>query len=201
MKVSLVAPSGMSESQVKSWERKMTMIVRPIVVVTTVNRAGTPNAALKTNLMIVTALKEVAFCCFPEHDTHRNIIETGEFVVNVPPEEIIEQVMVTAVNFPSNVNEIEQAGLTAIPSEKVRPPRIKECKFHMECKLKWRREKIIVGEVVAASADEDLLNGSEDERQAKLGQMVLVGARNYGRIREVRELPFEVVQRFEKETR
>lgn len=198
MKASLELPKGLPEQQARAWKREMSMIVRPIVVISTVSKEGIPNAALKTNLMVVSALGEVAFCCFPEHDTHKNIIETGEFVVNLPSEEILEKIMVTAVDFPHNVNEIEKAGLTAIPSEKVKPPRIKECKFHMECKLKWRRDNIIVGEVVAASADEDLIHCSVEERQKRLGQMVLVGAGMYSRIEGVRELPLRIIAQYEE---
>jgi len=175
------------------------MIVRPIVIISTISRKGVPNTALKTNVMNISALEKVAFCCFPEHDTHRNVIETRESVVNAPPEEILEQVMVTAVDFPRNVNEIEKAGLTAIPSEKVKPPRIQECKLHMECKFRWCRDNIIVGEVVAASADDDLIQGSVEERQVKLGQMFLVGAEMYGRIGDVRELPLRIIKQYEEE--
>jgi len=201
MKVSLTASKGLSQLQAKNWKRDMSMIVRPIVIVSTISREGIPNATLKTNFMVVSALEEVAFGCFPEHDTHRNVIETGEFVVNVPSEEIVGQAMVTAVDFPHNVNEIEKAGLTAIPSEKVKPPRMKECKLHLECRLKWRKETIIVGEVVAASADEDLIQGTAEERQMKLGQMFLVGARVYGKIGDIRELPLRILEKHEREMR
>jgi len=200
MKVSLVAPKGLLPWQVKDWQREMSSIMRPIVIVSTVSKEGIPNAALKTNFMIVSALERVAFGCHPEHDTHRNVIETGEFVVNVPSEEIIEQAMVTAVDFPHNVNEIEKAGLTAIPSEKVKPPRIDECKLHLECRLRWHKENIILGDVVAASADEDLIQCSTEERQMKLGQMILVGARTYGKIGDIRELPLRVIERYERES-
>jgi len=81
-------------------------------------------------------VEAVAFHCYPFHDTYENIVDNGEFVVNLPSEEIAEKVTVTAVDFPHNVNEIDKAGLTAIPSEKVKPPRIAECKLHMECKMK-----------------------------------------------------------------
>lgn len=201
MKVSLTAPKGFSQQETKISQRDMFMIVRPIVVITTISKEGVPNAALKTNFMNVSVLERVAFGCYPGHDTHRNIIETGEFVVNIPPEEIVERIMVTAVDFPHNVNEIEKAGLTTIPSEKVKPPRIKECKLHLECKLKWRKDNIIVGEVVAASADEDLIHGTVEERQMKLGQMFLVGARMYGRIGHIRELPLRIIKQYEDEMR
>lgn len=201
MKVSLTAPKGLSQQQVKNWERDRSMIVRPVVIITTVSKEGVPNAALKTNFMIVSSLKTVAFACHPEHDTYRNITETGEFVVNVPSEEIIEQVMVMAIDFPHNVNEIEKAGLTSIPSERVKPPRIEECKLHLECKHKWCKDNIFVGDVVAASVDEDLLRGSPEERQTKLRQILLVGANMYGRIGEIKELPLRIIEQYKGETR
>ncbi|MGQ9507099.1 MAG: flavin reductase family protein [Candidatus Bathycorpusculaceae bacterium] len=185
----------------KNWERDMSMIVRPLVIITTVSKEGVPNAALKTNFMIVSSLKTVAFACHPEHDTYRNIIETGEFVVNVPSDDIIEKVMVTAVDFPHNVNEIEKAGLTSIPSERVKPPRIEECKLHLECRLKWRKDNIFVGDVIAASIDEDLIRGSAEERQTKLRQIFLVGANMYGRIGEIKELPLEIIEQYKEEER
>ncbi|MHA1721479.1 MAG: flavin reductase family protein [Candidatus Baldrarchaeia archaeon] len=197
-KVSLTLPQGLLAEQVRDWKRDMSMIIRPIVVITTISREGVPNAALKTNFMIVSSLEEVAFACSPEHDTYRNIVETGEFVVNVPPEEIIEKIMATAVDFPHNVNEIEKAGLTAIPSEKVKPPRIKECKLHFECKLKWYKDNIFVGSVVSASADEDLIEGSVEERQRKLQQIFLVGAKMYGKIGEIKELPLDIIKRYKR---
>ena len=77
MKVSLTAQNGLPQRQAKNWKREMSMIVRPIVIITTISKEGIPNAALKTNFMNVSALEKVAFGCFPEHDTHRNIIELG----------------------------------------------------------------------------------------------------------------------------
>ena len=192
MKVSLLPREGLSPSQMLNWKREMQLIVRPVVVVSTVSREGIPNAALKTNFMILKALEAVAFHCYPFHDTYENIVDTGEFVVNLPSEEIAEKVTVTAVDFPHNVNEIDKAGLTAIPSEKVKPPRIAECKLHMECKLKWYKDTIIVGEVVAASADEDLIQGSYEERQSRLRQMLFLGDWKYGKIGDISELPHKI---------
>jgi len=199
MKVSLVAPKDFSQHETKIWQRDMFMIVRPIIVVTTKSKEGVPNAALKTNFMNVSVLEKVAFGCYPGHDTHRNIIETEEFVINIPPHEIIDKIMVTAVDFPHNVNEIEKAELTAIPSEKVRPPRIKECKLHLECRLAWRKDSIIIGNVVAASADDDLLDCTVEERQMRLTQVFLVGAKMYGKVGETKELPIRIIEQYEKE--
>lgn len=39
----------------------------------------------------------------------------------------------TCGNFPPDVNEMEVAGLTAIESDLVKPPRVGESAIHLEC--------------------------------------------------------------------
>jgi flavin reductase (DIM6/NTAB) family NADH-FMN oxidoreductase RutF len=70
-------------------------------------------------------------------DTYYNVQANSEFVVNVPSfeKEILEKVRVVGLEFPTQVNELEKAGLTAIPSRVVKPPRIGECRSHFECKV------------------------------------------------------------------
>jgi flavin reductase (DIM6/NTAB) family NADH-FMN oxidoreductase RutF len=68
-------------------------------------------------------------------DTRMNILETGEFVVNLVSEKNAEQMNITSIEFESAVNELEQAGLTPLPSVRVKPPRIAESPVAMECEL------------------------------------------------------------------
>ena len=56
-----------------------------------------------------------------------NIKNTGEFVVNWPEVDLIDKIMKIAVLHDEHVNEIEEAGRTAMPAVKVKPPRIEEC--------------------------------------------------------------------------
>jgi len=193
--IPLEPPENLSEGEKRDWKRDRSLIVRPIVIITTMSGRGIPNAALKTNFMVSSSLREVAFACPKKHDTAKNILETKEFVVNVPSEEIVKETFVTAISFPHDVNELEKAGLTAIPSEKVKPPRIKECKAHFECILKWHREDIFVGRVVAASADDDVLEGSVVESQKNLSQMFVVGAKEYGLIGKIKKMPSKILKR------
>ena len=97
-------------------------------------------------------------------DTYRNILKTNEFVLNVPSLEILNKVNRTADPIPPNQNEFIHAHLTPIKSEVVRPPRIEECRAHLECKTIWIKEVsensknrvIITAEVVALSLDQDI---------------------------------------------
>jgi flavin reductase (DIM6/NTAB) family NADH-FMN oxidoreductase RutF len=66
-------------------------------------------------------------------DTGANIRATGEFVVNLVPYGAAEQMNVTATEFEASVNELHEAGLTTLPSAKVKPPRIAESPVALEC--------------------------------------------------------------------
>lgn len=68
-------------------------------------------------------------------DTLLNIQETGEFVVNVVSEDIVERMNQTAAEVPPEVNEFELSGLTPAPSLSIKPPRVLEAPVSMECRL------------------------------------------------------------------
>jgi flavin reductase (DIM6/NTAB) family NADH-FMN oxidoreductase RutF len=68
-------------------------------------------------------------------DSRANIRETGEFVVNLVAEANAEAMNITGIEFDSSVDELEQAGLTPLPSVCVKPPRIAESPVAMECEL------------------------------------------------------------------
>lgn len=97
-------------------------------------------------------------------DTGINIRRSGEFVVNLVSEETAAAMAVTGINFHSDVNELEEAGLTSVPSTKVRPPRIAESPVAFECKryaiVDLPTERILIlGKVVAAHVrDEAVLD-------------------------------------------
>jgi len=69
-------------------------------------------------------------------DTLHNIQETGEVVINVVNHAIVRQMAVTSISFPTEVSEFDKSGLTPIPSEVVKPFRIKESPAQMECTVR-----------------------------------------------------------------
>ncbi|HUZ62447.1 MAG TPA: flavin reductase family protein [Acetobacteraceae bacterium] len=66
-------------------------------------------------------------------DTASNIRSTGEFVVNLVSASTVQQMNVTAIEFEAGIDELAEAGLTALPSTKVKPPRIAQSPVAMEC--------------------------------------------------------------------
>jgi flavin reductase (DIM6/NTAB) family NADH-FMN oxidoreductase RutF len=135
---------------------------RPTIIVTTINNNGEVNAAPFSFTMPVSMNPPlIAFASVTTHHTYKNIDETGEFVVNIPNEDILKELWITGEKFPQEVNEIEKAGLTQIPSKKVAPPKIKECIASIECKVKWIKKAgdhdVIIGESLYVEVQENML--------------------------------------------
>src|SRR5215475_13017609 len=133
--------------------------------ITTVDREGRVNAAAyATCVRIVHKPVQIAFTTSQAGDTGRNARETGQFVVNLPSfdREILEKLRIVGLPFARGVNELDKAGLTALPSTQVKPPRIKECLRHFECEVVWIKEwltrMMVVGNVVAASTYSDCVD-------------------------------------------
>lgn len=136
-----------------------------LAMITTVDGQGRVNAgSFGTCVRVCHDPLYVSFTSSVGKDTTRNVLETGEFVVNVPPfeKEILGKVGIVGLRFAPGVNELDRAGLTALASTTVRPPRIAECKSHFECCVEWTREWVgrvmVVGKVVAVSIDEDCVD-------------------------------------------
>jgi flavin reductase (DIM6/NTAB) family NADH-FMN oxidoreductase RutF len=96
-------------------------------------------------------------------DTTINIRETGQFVVHLVDEDLAQAMNVCAIDFPSDVNEVEQAGLTLLPSTNVRPERIAQAPVAFECRkiavieINTHRH-ITLGEVVRMHVREGLFD-------------------------------------------
>lgn len=134
-----------------------------IILVTTLSPSGVPNVAPKTQVMPVGRRGYWAFACCDRHHTYQNVLQQGEFVINIPGPELIEQVSRAAAEFPPGTDEIKGAGLTGFPSQVVEVPSIAECRVHMEFKKDWIQdgfgeESLIIGEVVGVTVDEDLVD-------------------------------------------
>jgi flavin reductase (DIM6/NTAB) family NADH-FMN oxidoreductase RutF len=85
-------------------------------------------------------------------DTAKNILASGEFVVNMVTEELFDAMNISAADFPFGESEMAAANLHAAASVKVKPPRVAESQASMECKLhstqQLGKNTLIVGEVV-----------------------------------------------------
>lgn len=117
------------------------ILPRPIAFVSTLSKAGVPNLAPFSFFTGITS-DPPTICFAPNRnsdgskkDTLINIEETGQFAVHVVSEEIMEAMNKSAADFPPEVDEFKDVGLTEAPAVAIDVPRIKEAKICMECKL------------------------------------------------------------------
>jgi flavin reductase (DIM6/NTAB) family NADH-FMN oxidoreductase RutF len=118
-----------------------TITPRPIAWVVSQDAAGVLNAAPFSFFNAFAGDPPVVGIGIGSHkpgrpkDSRANIRETGQFVVNLVSEQTAEAMNITAIDFERGVNELTQAGLTTLPSIRVKPPRIAESPVSMECEL------------------------------------------------------------------
>ncbi|MGZ2381169.1 flavin reductase family protein [Rhizobium brockwellii] len=138
-----------------------TIIPRPIALVTTVDENGRINAAPFSFFNCLSADPPILAIGVENHadmsfkDTGHNIRMTEVFTVNIVSFAIAEAMHVCGAKYPRGVDELKEAGLTAMPGEKVASPFIAEapaafeCKRHVTLEL-GRSRQIVMGEIVYA---------------------------------------------------
>ncbi|KAL1963551.1 hypothetical protein VTN77DRAFT_7996 [Rasamsonia byssochlamydoides] len=135
-------------------------------------------------------------------DSLRNVVETGECVVNIVSEHFIEAANYTSIDAPYGVSEFDLSGLHMAPSSVVAAPRVQEAIFSAEARLVETREykskidpsrtssTLLVVEGVRFWAREDAINEERDRLDpAVLRPMSRLGGISYGRLTEMMELP------------
>lgn len=139
-----------------------------LVIITTADEEGRVNAAsYGSTVRVCHDPVQLAFTCTQGSDTHANITRTGEFVVNLVPfdRNILEKVLITGLPWKEGINELDRAGLTAVPARTVRPPRIAECYAHFEMTVEWTHSWIhrmtVTGNTLAVSANEDVVDSEQ----------------------------------------
>ena len=109
---------------------------RPIGWITTMSLSGAINLAPYSYFNGVSSRPPVVMFSSEGHkDSVTNVKETGEFVCNLATWDLREQMNATSATFPPGVNEMEKAGLKAVPSKLVKPPRVAASPCAMECKV------------------------------------------------------------------
>jgi len=135
--------------------------------VTTCNEDGTTNIAPKCwASMVASDPPHLAFNCNREHWTARNVLRSREFVVNIPGVELAEKVW--SVSGLPHPRPVEAAGFTSLQANRVKPPRVEECRAHLECTLvdhkDFGREVWLLGRVLAATADAEIAKAKDPFR-------------------------------------
>ncbi len=116
---------------------------RPIALVSTLSKEGKRNLApfsffnafgSNPPIVVFSPARKTRNGGFK--DTYNNLLETKECVVQVVTYAMAKQVNICSIEFKPGVDEFIESGLTPLDSLKVKPPRVKESPFQMECVLK-----------------------------------------------------------------
>ena len=180
------------------WHLNDAIFTFQIAIVTTVNAEGQVNAApfgLNFPFCASPEKPQMLLCSNSMWHTSQNIETTGEFVLNYASYSLREKVVQTGLMFSEGVNELEKAGLTALPALTVVPPRIEECFQHIECRLSHiirpsEYQNNFVGDILSVSVNEDLCMKGQEEMLKAADPLYLFGmdittmAGNYARVGE-----------------
>ncbi len=130
--------------------------------------------------------------------TLENVETTKEVVINIVNFPIVEQVSLSSTEYEEGVNEFIKSGLTEIPSEKIKPPRVQESPISFECVVdniihlgnEGGAGNLVICKVVQIHINNKYLDADKNIDTKKLDLVARLGANWYTRITE--ESLFEI---------
>lgn len=174
------------------------IVPRPIAWVSTISNAGETNLAPFSFFNVVCPDPPVlGFSCGPRGDNHNdrnrlpkdtllNIRANGEFVVNLSPESLFDQMVDSSEGLPHGHSEFAHTGLREAPSTVVRPPRVAGTPVAFECKvhdiLPIGANTWIMGNVVHVHIDEAVYVGTRGEQRHRVDLLEQLATRPVGRL-------------------
>jgi flavin reductase (DIM6/NTAB) family NADH-FMN oxidoreductase RutF len=116
------------------------VVPRPVAWITTRSKEGVVNAAPFSSYNYVAHSPPMVAVNIGTKegqlkDTARNIVETGEFVVNVATFDAMDLMHGCSADYPSETSEIEALGIELLPGERIAVPRVAVSPIQMECRL------------------------------------------------------------------
>jgi flavin reductase (DIM6/NTAB) family NADH-FMN oxidoreductase RutF len=162
------------------------IVPRPIAWVTTADAGGVVNlapfsfftVASRDPAMLAISIGRTELEGKVAKDTLTNIRDNRQLVVNIASETHARELEISSLDWPTSVSEIERAGLTSRPSERVDVPRVAEAPIAFECRLEQEvvlgRDTLVIARVELIVVDDGVL----DER----GRISLAGLKPLGRM-------------------
>lgn len=158
---------------------------RPIAFASTINMNGTPNLS-PFSFFNVFGVNPATLIFSPSRrgrdgstkNTLDNLRQVPEVVINVVTYDIVNQASLASTEYPSGVDEFIKAGFTRLPSELIRPFRVKESPVQMECRVRQIIEtgsgggsaNLVICDILLVHIDENILgdDGMVDQNKIRL---------------------------------
>ncbi|MCH2180674.1 MAG: flavin reductase family protein [Mariniblastus sp.] len=129
-------------------------------------------------------------------DTVRNILENGQFVVNIVPFGLANPMVLSSADFEFGESEFAQTGMTEMPSQRVNAPSVKESPVHLECELLQTvaigqgpfAATVVIGEIVMMEIDDGVLDETGAIDPGRLDAIGRLGGENYCRTTDLFKL-------------
>ncbi len=169
---------------------------RPISFASTIDKDGNPNLApfsffnaFGSNPPTVIFSPARSVKNNTVKNTVENVLEHPEVVINVVTYDMVQQTSLASVEFPKGVNEFVKSGFTPIPSEIVKPFRVKESPVQMECKVvevkpmgkEGGAANLIICEILLMHINESVLDAEGRIDQHKIDLIARMGNNHYCR--------------------
>lgn len=170
---------------------------RPIAFASTLDKDGNPNLspfsffnAFGSNPPIVAFSPARSGRDNTTKNTLDNIEETKEVVINIVNYNIVYQMSLASCAYPKGVNEFVKSGLTPVPSEIVKPFRVKESPVQIECKVidiiktgaTGGAGNIVICEILLMHINENVLNQDGHVDPYKMDLVARMGGDYYCRV-------------------
>ncbi|MCB0822597.1 MAG: flavin reductase family protein [Bacteroidales bacterium] len=169
---------------------------RPIAFASTVDKDGNPNLS-PFSFFNAFGVNPTTLIFSPSRrgrdnttkHTYENLKEVPEVVINVVTFAMVEQTSLSSTEYPRGVNEFVKAGFTPLPSETIKPFRVKESPVQFECKVRDIIEtgtgggaaNLVVCEVSLIHVDESVLDEDGKIDQHKIDLVGRMGGNFYSR--------------------
>lgn len=165
---------------------------RPICFASTVDAQGNHNLAPFSFFNVFSAKPPIAIFSpnlsgrtGQAKDTHLNIKEVPECVINIVNYNMVHQMSLASSPYPKGTSEFVKAGFTPLASDLVKPMRVKESPVQLECKVFEVKEigncNLVMCEIVKIHIDESVLDANKKIDQQKIDLVARMGGNWYCR--------------------
>ena len=169
---------------------------RPIAFASTLDQDGKPNLSPFSFFNVFSANPPIAIFSPARrvrNNTTKHTLEnakaTKEVVINIVNYGIVEQMSLSSTEYPDGVNEFTKSGLTPVPSEMVKPFRVKESPVQLECEVKEVVElgneggagNLVICEIKLVHIDENVLDSHGQIDPKKIDLVARMGGNWYCR--------------------
>ena len=137
----------------------------PAVMVSVADKKGNDNILTVAWTGTLCTNPPMAYICVrPERHSHKMIMETGEFVINLTTEKLAKATDYCGVKSGNTVDKFEEMNLTREKAQKVKAPLIAESPVNIECKVRESKNlgshTMFIADVIAVTVDDKYMNST-----------------------------------------